>query len=177
MRSTRLLAAATLAAVAFAARPALAQSSATGTITATAEVIAPISLSVTGATLNFNKIVRGGSAKVITPDSATSGRFYVEGKGGTGLSITITLPATLTNGAASMGVGTLTATAGTSDANGNTALTISSGSANTSQTLPGSTDTERLYFRIGATATPGAGTTATGTYSGTISISAAYTGI
>ena len=160
------------------AAPALrAQSSASGSITASAEIIAPISLSVTQATLNFNRIVRGGPAKVIAPDSATSGRFYVEGKGGTGVSVTVTLPATITNGGASIPLDGLTATVGASDASGNAALALTSGSANTSQTLPGSSDTERLYFRIGATATPGAGTTANGVYTGTISISAAYTGL
>lgn len=171
--------AAALAAVALpgGASVAHAQSSASGSITASAEIIAPISVTVTQATLNFNRIVRGGPAKTITADSATSGRFYVQGAGGTGLSITVTLPATIDNAAATLPLSGLTATVGTSDASGNTALTLTSGSANTTQTLPGSGDTERLYFRIGATATPGAGTTANGTYTGTISISAAYTGL
>lgn len=177
MRTSAFAAALAAVALAVGAPVAHAQSSASGSITASAEIVAPISLTVTGATLNFNRIVRGGAAKTIAPDSATSGRFYVEGQGGTGLSITVTLPATIDNGAATIPLGGLSATVGTSDASGNTALALTSGSANTTQTLPGSGETEKLYFRIGATATPGAGTTANGVYTGTISISAAYTGI
>ena len=167
--------AAALAAVAFAA-PAMAQSSATTTGTGSITVIRPLTLTK-NADLKFGTIVRpatgsgtvvvsaagarsvtGGVVGLASGDTPQASQFTVDGEGGQSISVTIPATFTMANGSESL---TVTTNNSLSGAAGSQTLSNSLGSAGS------------LVFRVGGTV-PVAATAATGAYTGTFTVSAAY---
>lgn len=169
--------AAALGALAVAAAPAVAHAQTTGSVAASATVLSPLTFAA-GQNLAFGNLVRGTS-KSVAPDDATSGRWAFTGQGAASLSQTLTLPTTLSDGATNtLAIGTWTGryTQGADAASG-TAFSPATGTAATF-IFPGpSTNASAiLSFRVGATVTAAAGQ-ASGTYTGTVSISGVYTNL
>lgn len=172
--SPHLLAAVALGLTAMLASRVQAQS-ATGSATASATVISPLVLAVTNH-LNFGRLARGSSRSVPTNGSA-NGRFYVAGQGAHSVSVTLTLPATLRKASDDLAIGSWTGTSDTFDWNNMAGYSPVSGTPVT-RTLPGTVSEmdKRVYFRLGGTVTAGA-LQPLGIYSGTVTVTAAYSGI
>jgi hypothetical protein len=154
-------------ALALAVRAAEAQSA---SITATANVLQP--LTVQGQqNLNFGNVYPGTSVTVGN-DAAGTGRFRIAGVNGAEVTFNLTLPTNLTSGANSIPI-TFGSTAGrfnTTNTSGGTSF-----NPNTSQTTNLHATTGELFVWIGGTVSP-SGTTPAGTYTGTITLNASYTG-
>ncbi|RZI99477.1 MAG: DUF4402 domain-containing protein [Brevundimonas sp.] len=174
--SIRILAAAVALAVLGFAAPALAQSTASTTGTGSITVIRPLTITK-NADLKFGSVVRPstGSGNVVVSaagarsvtgsvvalssgDTPGAAQFTVAGEGAQ--SVSVTIPATF-----SMANGSDTLTVTTSNS-----LTGSAAAQTLSGTI-GSAGT--LAFNVGGTV-PVASTTATGAYTGTFTVSAAY---
>lgn len=156
--------------------PAHAQQTASASANATAKIIRPIVVTK-NADLAFGTLVRGagsvtvstlgarsvtGGVEALASTSASNARFTVDGEGGQ--AITVTIPATfdLTNQTGS-GAETLTVTT----SNDMTGLAGA-------QTLSNSLGADgNLVVKVGG-AFPLTATTATGSYSGSFSLTAAY---
>lgn len=164
-------------AVALAAAEARAQGAATGTATATATVISPLGLSVTRQ-LDFGTLAAGTSKSMSTNGNGNAhGRFHVSGQGAHAVSVALALPGHLAKGGDQLVIDSWAGTSDTFDGNNMSPFTPASGVAVT-RTLPGTaaqTD-QRHYFRIVARVVA-TGLQPTGLYTGTIAITAAYTGI
>jgi hypothetical protein len=157
-----------LAALALCGASALQAQSAT--IAATATVVTPITVTGT-APLAFGNVFQGVN-KTIAFSDATSGRFSLTGYLTSQVAMTFTLPATLTSGANSMPINTYDVRVnGTNSTAGTTALTVTSGVPVNSNFVAGA-----LFVFIGGRVQPTAAQAA-GTYSGTIVLAAAYTGL
>lgn len=173
---TKFFAAAAALAVVAIAAPAMAQSAASTTGTGSITVIRPLTLTK-NADLKFGIIVRpstgsgtvavsaagartvaGGVVGLASGDTPQAAQFTVDGEGGQ--SISVTIPATFT-----MANGTDTLTVATTNN-----LTGSAGAQTLSNAL-GSAGS--MSFRVGG-AVPVASTAATGTYTGSFTVSAAY---
>ena len=140
------------------------------TIAATATVVTPITVTGT-APLAFGNVFQGVN-KTIAFSDATSGRFSLTGYLNSQVAMTFTLPATLTNGASSMPINTYDVRVnGTNSTTGTTALTVTSGTPVNSNFVAGA-----LFVFIGGRVQP-AVAQAAGTYTGTIVLAAAYTGL
>lgn len=173
IKSLTALAAVAIAAV---AAPAMAQSTASTTGQGSITVIRPLTLTK-NADLKFGTVVRpatgagtvtvsaagsrsvaGGVVGLNSGDTPQAAQFTVDGEGGQ--SVSVTIPATF-----SMANGTDTLTVTTSN--------NLSGSA-ASQTLSNALGSAgSLSFKVGGSV-PVASTTATGVYTGTFTVSAAY---
>jgi len=156
------------------AAPVQAQSTTSGTLAIAAQIVAPLSLTVTH-TLDFGRILVA-TTKTITPSAATSGRFELIGQGGGALSVTLSMPATLNPSAGpNLPVTSWTYVVSDSPALSGTPVSFNSGTsdpiATRFQTFNGTT---KLYFGIGATISPSAAQ-ATTSYTATGQITAAYT--
>ena len=173
MTRTRLAAAA-LALVAFgAAAPAMAQSAiGQGSIT----VIRPLTVAK-NADLRFGTVVRpsegagsvavstagartvaGGVAALSSGDAPQAAQFTIDGEGGQSVSVNVPSSFTMSNGSDSLTVTT----------------TNSLGAAASAQTLSNSLGSAgSLNVRVGGTV-PVSATAATGVYTGTFTVSAAY---
>ncbi|GIW52294.1 MAG: hypothetical protein KatS3mg081_1649 [Gemmatimonadales bacterium] len=165
-----LSAVAILGAVVLAARAAEAQSA---SITATATVLQP--LSVTGAAnLNFGNVFPGTNVSV-APTAAGAGRFELNGVAGAEVQFSLTLPSTLTSGGSNSIPITFSSTDGryNTTADPNTGATTFNPNAPVTTTLHGTTGD--LFVYLGGTVSP-SGTTPAGTYTGTITLNASYTG-
>ncbi len=136
-------------------------------ITATATVFQ--AMTVTGArTLDFGNVFPG-VAKSIGVAAATSGRFDLTGQSSANVNLTFTLPTNLTSGANNLPIGTWTGcTNATNTTTGCTSFTPS-GTA-TASAFSGA---GALFVWVGGTVTPG-GAQAAGTYTGTVTLTAAY---
>ena len=157
----------TMLALAVVAATARGQSA---TIAATATVVTPITVTGT-APLAFGNVFQGVN-KTIAFSDATSGRFSLTGYLNSQVSMTFTLPATLASGANSMPINTYDVRVnGTNSTTGTTALTVTSGTPVLSNLVAGS-----LFVFIGGRVQPGVAQ-AQGTYTGTIVLAAAYTGL
>lgn len=156
------------------AASAHAQSSASGSLSVTARVVSPMSMTVTHA-LDFGKLLTS-TTKTIAPNAATSGRFEIIGQGGSSISVTLTMPASLTPTSGS----NLPVTGWTYIASDTPALTgtavsfAANGSVPIPLTLEALAGTAKMYFGLGATISPNAMAAAT-TYTATGQITAAYT--
>lgn len=146
--------------------PLAAAQSNTGSITATAVVQQPIS--VTGAVnLSFGNVFPGVPATVLLTD-AGAGRFDVAGQANAPVTLSFTaLPANLGFGLNNLPVAFTSGYNATNNAAGATSFTPASG-ATTS--LSG---TGVLFVFVGGTVTP-AVNQAAGTYTGTITLQVAY---
>jgi hypothetical protein len=159
--------AAVLVALVVAAGSVRAQSA---TIAATATVVTPITVTGT-APLAFGNVFQGVN-KTIAFSDATSGRFSLAGYLNSQVAMTFTLPATLASGANTMPINTYDVRVnGTNSTVGTTALTVTSGTPVLSNFVGGS-----LFVFIGGRVQPGAAQAA-GAYTGSIVLSAAYTGL
>ena len=140
------------------------------TIAATATVVTPITVNGT-APLAFGNVFQNVN-KTIAFSDATSGRFSLTGYLNSQVSMTFTLPVTLTSGANTMPINTYDVRVnGTNSTTGTTALTVTSGTPVLSTFVAGN-----LFVFIGGRVQPGAAQ-AQGTYTGTIVLAAAYTGL
>jgi hypothetical protein len=145
-----------------------AQAQVNASITATAVVAGPLGIAA-GNNLNFGTVIPG-TARVIDPLTSTSaGSFTLTGGANAQLNLSWTVPTDLVDGAGhTLGV-TFAATYGTT----------ATQSAATALTLPDLT--RRLsaagdaYIWVGGTATPLVGQFVA-TYTGTVQVTAAYTG-
>lgn len=126
-------------------------------------------MTVTGArTLDFGNVFPGVN-KAIAVSDATSGRFDLTGQASANVNLTFTLPATLTSGANSMPIGTWTGcTAPTNSTAGCTAFTPSGTPSASAFSGAGA-----LFVWVGGTVSPAAAQAA-GTYTGTVTLTAAY---
>lgn len=155
---------ATALALAGTAAPLAAQ---TASITATANVFRPITIS--GArNLDFANVFPGVN-KSVAISAATSGRFDIVAEASQAVTLTFALPGTLANGANTLAIGTWTGCwNGTNSTTGCTAFTPSGTAANA--IVGGATN---LYVFVGATVSPTAAQVA-GAYTGTLSLTVAY---
>ncbi len=140
------------------------------TIAATATVVTPITVTGT-APLAFGNVFQGVN-KTIAFSDATSGRFSLTGYLTSQVAMTFTLPATLASGANTMPINTYDVRVnGTNSTVGTTALTVTSGTPVNSNFVAGA-----LFVFIGGRVQPTA-VQAAGSYTGTIVLAAAYTGL
>lgn len=139
-------------------------------IQATATVVTPITVTGT-APLAFGNVFQGVN-KTIAFSDATSGRFSLTGYLNSQVAMTFTLPATLANGASTMPINAYDVRVnGTNSTTGTTTLTVTSGTPVNSNFVTGN-----LFVFIGGRVQPGVAQ-AQGTYTGTIVLAAAYTGL
>jgi hypothetical protein len=136
-------------------------------ITATATVFQ--AMTVTGArTLDFGNVFPG-VAKTIAVAAATSGRFDLTGQSSANVNVSFTLPTNLTSGANNLPIGSWTGcTNATNTTTGCTSFTPSASTTATAFSGAGA-----LFVWVGGTVTPG-GAQAAGTYTGTVTLTAAY---
>lgn len=149
----------------------MALSAQSATITATAEVIPP--LTVTGSRdLDFGEVIPG-FPRTVAPDGANSGQWQIGGTGIYEVSLDFTLPATLTDLASN----TMTITFGATDAGfgpDNTGVGITNFDPAGGTQLANLTG-GALWVYLGGTVTPGAAQAA-GNYDALVDLSVAYTG-
>ena len=149
--------------------PTLAQAQ-SATINATATVVT--ALTVTGnAPLAFGNVYQGVNKPVAYAD-AGSGRMSIAGFNTAQVALTFTLPSNLTSGAATLPIDTWDVARNTTNVTtGAASMAVTSGTPVNANLSAGN-----LYLFIGATVRPGA-LQAAGSYSGTITLAAAYTGL
>ena len=141
---------------------------ASSTVTATVGVAMAISGS---ADLAFGTVIPG-IAKTITWDAAPSGRLSISGNGNAQIAMTFLLPAVLTSGVSSMLIGNYDVHVNQNAGTNNTdVLTVTSGVPALSNLRGG-----KMFVFIGGRVAP-AGTQPGGTYTGTITLAVAYTGL
>lgn len=178
IRTTTALAAVVTALLSpLAAASAAAQSTAAASLAVTGKVVTPIAVAVT-APLDFGGMF-AGTAKTVSPDGTTSGRFNVSGEGGAAISLTLQMPAAVTaSGGATIPLSAWTYVMGSTAAlTGVTPVNFNGTSGSPiSATFGGTSGTSHLYFGVGATATPSASAVG-GTYSATGQITVAYVGM
>lgn len=141
---------------------------------ATSQVTATVGTALTvvaNAPLDFGMVFRG-IAKTIANNSTSSGKATINGLGTSQIRITYTFPATLSNGAATMPINQFSVRINTVD-NINTGQQFSLVSGNA---LIGPLTAGAAYMWFGARVQPSA-TQAVGTYTGSIIVAAAYTGL
>jgi spore coat protein U-like protein len=150
--------------VTLAASAAQAQSA---NINATATVFQ--AMTVSGARdLDFGNVFPGVN-KTIGVAAATSGQFALTGQNSANVNLSFTLPTNLTSGANNLPIGTWTGCHNTSNATaGCTAFTPSA--AATASAFSG---TGSLWVWVGGTVSPAANQAA-GSYTGTVTLTAAY---
>lgn len=145
---------------------ATAQAQNNASITATATVQQPIT--VTGVNnLDFQAVFPGVNKTVAVGD-ATAGLFTVAGQASAPVSMTFVLPANLTFGANNLPIGTWTANHNTSAAPTGTSFTPSAAA-----TLANLSATGNLYVYLGASVAPAINQVA-GVYTGTVSLTVVY---
>jgi hypothetical protein len=138
-------------------------------IQATATVVTPLVVTA-GQALAFGNVFPG-VAKTIAHSDAASGRFNLTGYLNSQVALTFTLPTNLTSGANNLPINNWDVRVnGTNAAAGATAITVVSGTAVNSNLNNGN-----LFVFMGARVQPTATQTA-GSYAGTITLAAAYTG-
>ena len=164
MRTARLAAAAALLVL-----PVLAQAQ-SATINANATVVT--ALTVTGvAPLAFGNVYQGVAKTVVSSDAA-SGRLSISGFNNAQVALTFTLPANLTSAGNNLPIDSWDVARNTTSATtGATAMTVVSGTPVNANLSTGS-----LFLFVGGRVQPGALLPA-GTYTGTITLAAAYTGL
>ncbi len=158
----------TFAVAALALMVAGAAQAQTASITATAVVAGPLSLTA-GTNLDFGTVIPG-TARTIDPlTSASAGSFTLAGGANAQLSLTWVLPANLTDGTNNLPVTFTPVFNGTNvQASATTLTTPVDATRRLSATGTG-------YIWVGGTVTP-AVAQVQGTYTGTVQLTAAYTG-
>ena len=136
-------------------------------INATATVFQ--AMTVTGARdLDFGSVFPGVN-KTVGVAAATSGRFDLTGQASGNVNLTFTLPANLTSGANNLPIGTWTGcTNATNTTTGCTSFTPSGSASPSAFSGAGA-----LFVWVGGTVSPAANQAA-GSYTGTVTLTAAY---
>ena len=166
MRTASKLSLAVLALLAVGVSSAQAQ---TANISATATVLTPLTLTGT-APLAFGNVYPG-VAKVVAPADAGSGRFTFAGANNAQVSFTFpSNPTNLTSGGNNLPIGTYTGLHNTTNTPAGTSFT-----PGVTATLANLSGSGALFLFIGATVSPTV-TQAAGSYTGTITLNAVYTG-
>jgi hypothetical protein len=149
----------------------MALSAQSATITATAEVIPP--LTVTGARdLDFGEVIPG-FPRSVTPDNASSGLWQIGGTGTYEVELNFTLPATLTDlasNAMNITFGATDAAFGPDNTGVGTTDFDPNGGGQVANLTAGA-----LWVYLGGTVTPGASQPA-GNYDALVDLQVAYTG-
>lgn len=159
------------------AAPLAAQPTASASLSVTGKVINPIALAVT-APLDFGGMFVG-TPKNVSADGIGGGRFNVSGEAGAAISVTLQMPTSVSNaGGATIPLSNWSYVEGTAAAlTGTTPVSFNpTGGTAVSVSLSGTSGVGRVYFGVGATATPSAAA-ANGTYSATGQITVAYVGM
>jgi hypothetical protein len=154
--------------------PAHAQSSASGSLAITAQVVCPLLLNVSHP-LDFGRLLTSTS-KTIAPASATSGHFELIGQGGSSVTVTLSMPSTLspTSSGTNLPITGWSYIVSSSPALGGTPVAFNSGTSDPiSISFDAFSGSTKLYFGIGATVTASA-TQPTSAFTGTGQITAAY---
>jgi len=139
-------------------------------IAATATVVTPITVTGT-APLAFGTVFQGVNRTIAFSD-LTSGRFTLTGNAASQVALTFTLPATLSSGANTLPINTYDVRVnGTNVTAGATALVVTSGVPVNSNFVGGN-----LFVFVGGRVQP-AVAQAQGSYTGSIVLAAAYTGL
>jgi hypothetical protein len=162
--------AAVLAAVVLAALPARAMAQ-TASMNAVASVVAPLSVSPYWS-LDFRTVTRNQTTTVPYND-IWSGAFSVNGLSGSQIAVSFALPATLVRvgGGGSMPIGAWTGCHNATNSSGAGCSTFTPSATPLNLTIPGGV----RYFFVGAAVTP-ALALPNGSYVGTITLQATYTG-
>jgi spore coat protein U-like protein len=147
-----------------AASAAQAQSA---TINATATVYQAMAVSGLRP-LDFGSVFPGVN-KAIGVAAATSGQFSLTGQNSANVNLTFTLPTNLTSGVNNLPIGTWTGCHNTSNSTTGCVAFTPSGAA----TASAFSGTGSLWVWVGGTVSP-AGNQASGTYLGTVTMTAAY---
>jgi hypothetical protein len=136
-------------------------------ITATATVYTAIT--VTGANpLNFGNVFPGVARTILATDAA-AGRFDLTGQNSANVNLTFTLPANLVSGGNNLPIGSWTGYRNNTNAQtGGTAFTPAATAYATAFSGAGA-----VFVFVGGTVTPAAAQAA-GTYTGTVTLTAAY---
>ncbi len=165
MRIARLAAFAAILSV-----PALAHGQ-SATVSATATVVTPLVVTG-GANLAFGNVFQGVNKTVPFSDAA-SGRFSITGFGTSQVAMTFTLPSNLVNGADNLSIDSWDIRSNTTNVTaGATALTVTSGvPVNSNLAASGN-----LFLFVGGRVVP-AVAQAAGSYTGSVVLAAAYTGL
>ncbi|HMV31929.1 MAG: DUF4402 domain-containing protein [Gemmatimonadales bacterium] len=164
MRTFTRVSAALAAILSLSAAGASAQSA---NINATATVYQ--ALTVTGARpLDFGSVFPGVAKSIVVSD-ATSGRFDLTGQASANVNVSFTLPTNLTSGANNLPIGTWT---GCTNAT-NTTAGCSSFTPSASATPTAMSGAGALFVWVGGTVSPAANQAA-GSYTGTVTLTAAY---
>lgn len=139
-----------------------------GSISATASVQSPIT--VTGShDLTFGNVFPGVAKTVAYSDASNGGLFSVTGQASTPVTYSYTLPANLTSGGNNLAIGSWTGYVnGANSTSGGAVITPSSTPAGATLSASGT-----LYFFVGATVTPPANQPA-GSYTGTVTLTVSY---
>jgi hypothetical protein len=127
-------------------------------------------ITVAGArTLAFGNVLPG-VARTVGVAAGTSGRFTLRGQNGANVNLRFTLPSNLTNGASTLPIGSWTGYVNTVNNTGGAGRAFTPSAAATAATFSAS---GRLFVFIGGTVTPAANQAA-GSYTGTVTLTAAY---
>ena len=166
--AAQLLIAAALAA------PAGAQMNVSASLTATAQVIAPLSITVSRG-LDFGKILVSTN-KTVAPKDATGGHFELSGQGGSTITVNLMMPSELkpTTGANMPVTGWNYIMSDSPLLTGTSVAFAANTNAPFSGTFQSGTGSTKMYFAIGATVEASA-SQSLGVYTGTGQITAAYT--
>src|SRR5712692_1568700 len=138
-----------------------------GSITATASVQSPITVSGT-TNLSFGNVFPGIN-KLVAVTDAGAGLFSVTGQASTPVTYSFTLPTNLTNGGNNLPIGSWTGEHnGTASPTGGTSFTPSGVAAGATLSGAGA-----LFFYVGAIVTPATNLPA-GTYTNTVTLTVSY---
>ena len=139
-----------------------------GSVTATASVQSPIT--VTGAqNLSFGNVFPGVAKSVAYSDATNGGLFSATGQASTPVTYSYTLPANLTSGGNNLPIGSWTGYVnGANSTSGGAIITPSATPAGATLSAGGT-----LYFFVGATVTPPTNLPA-GSYTGTVTLTVSY---
>lgn len=171
-----------LGVAAFVAGARHARAQASGTIAVGALVGDPVAVT-TQQGLSFTTVFPG-VAKVVSPvtggaNGALPGVVRIQGRPGNEVEFTLTLPGgnALASGGNALAIDTWTACTNTVDSpTGCTTFAVSSSGNTARLNAPGNPPAGRLWVRLGATVRP-TPTQPAGTYTGTVTLSAVYTGL
>lgn len=143
-----------------------------GTITATANVLTPLTVTSDLRALDFGDVFPG-LAKSIAWSDATSGQWRIDGEAGKEVQMAFTLPANLTSGANSMPISFAASDAAWNTTNATAGATTFDPAAGAVEFLDGTSG--QLFVFLGGTVSP-VQTQAAGVYTGTVLLDVVYTG-
>jgi hypothetical protein len=163
----------TLMALAMAAGVVTTVEAQTASISATARVLAPISVSAT-QDLRFGDVIQGTN-KVVAASDAASGQVEFSGSTGAEVDMVLTLPTNLDDGGGNlMPIGTWTGIRGVNATRGAGPAFLPADGATITDNL-GVAAVDLYRFFLGATVVPAGGQTP-GNYTGPITLQVTYTG-